>query len=177
MSSSPQNNVGGPSNSSGYFVTKPGMKEYVNGKIHAINSYVGGYVDERLRRVSTRLNGHVMGATDNVAEKIGDIAESASGECAFDDTSPPNNLYLSKRRVRFMHDLRKASPETFEEMAAFAEKFLRMEDKGNDDSGSSMTKKSSRALLFMSSFTGFRSPVIESRLRYERQRGGDINGS
>ena len=147
------------------------MQRFVGDRIRSMNYYVGNYVDERLRRVSTKLNGHVMGSADTVAEKIGDIAESTSGDCAYDSTSSPNNLYVSKARVRAISDIRRRRPEIFERLADLAERYLEMRDGGEENS-----KKSTWLLLRVSELTGSPSSVLNSRMIFARQRGDTING-
>lgn len=150
-------------------VTLSRMKQYVGDRIRSVNNYMGNYVDERLRRVSTKLNGHVMESADTIAEKIGDIAESTSGDCAYDRTSPPNNLYVSKRRVNTISEIRRRRPETFELLAALAQEYLDMQD--DEDK----TKKSTWLLMRVAELTGSSSSVLRSRMISAKQRRGEAS--
>lgn len=144
------------------------MMDFVGNRVGSLNYYLGNYVDEKLRAVSVKLNGHVLNSTDKIAEKIGDIAESTSGECSYDNSVSSQSLYVSEKRIEAISEMRRARPEAFERMADFADEFIAMSDE-DEEKG----RKSTRLLIFVSTLTGIPSEVLGSRVVLARQRGFD----
>lgn len=93
----------------------------------------------RMRSVSERLDGSVMGATQVVSGKIHDIAREASGECDIPDKESTSRLYMPVKRLDYLLKIRKEKPELYKTMAGFAKRYVAPVEK--DDESRDMTKE------------------------------------
>jgi len=96
------------------------IRDYVAGRLMSYGATVRTYVDDRIRKVSETLNGRVMTSADKVADKLNDIARDAGGECAYDDSDSTRNVYVTKKRLRVMNEMRKSNRMVYDELTKYA---------------------------------------------------------
>jgi hypothetical protein len=107
------------------------MRDYVASQFRSYGAVVRSTVDDRIRQITHKLDGNVMDSTNAIGEKIDDIYSATSGTCYYDDRDNTASLYISRRNFKFMKKLQQEQPKAFEDLAAYAEKFTKLDDSVN----------------------------------------------
>ena len=76
-----------------------------------------------VRDLTDSFGDRVEKASKTIASRIDSIAVGFAGECYYDESDSPENIWMSKNHVKDLNTFRIEHPEHYKKMADFAEKF------------------------------------------------------